>query len=85
MYRQASAKVLVAVQPWPEYGQTASPAWPVSVLCVEPAKRWTVVWSVRLRRFASSHAARGMARVLTPEDLRAVENAVLDALEGSLC
>lgn len=78
----------VSVQPWPEYGASGTPVWPVRVVAFNSRgvlRRFTLKWSTRLRRWTVGQEASRLAQDLTPAALRDVENAVRDVLEGALC
>jgi hypothetical protein len=87
-FRQVGGSGLwVAVTPWPEYGEAGKPVWMVRVVrCgAGPTRRYGLKWSSRLRRWAIGDGCARLQRDASLEDLRALDNFMLDTLEGALC
>ena len=83
VFQPVGAGLMAAVQPWPEYGESTTPVWPVKVLAA--GRLSTLAWSARLGRWSRSHAFNALRRDLPPEALRDLENHIRDTLEGALC
>lgn len=79
--------LLAAVEPWPCYGETSTPAWRVRMLRVGERRVWRywLAWSVRLRRWSADKEFVRLQADLPPGDLRELDNFMLDTLEGALC
>lgn len=89
VFRPVGRRLIVAVQPWPEYGEHGTPAWSVRVVrCfdgAEPTRRYPLAWSVRYGRWVAGTAIDRLRRDLTPDELRELNSHMLDVLEGALC
>ena len=85
----AGGSAWLAVQPWPEYGDSGHPVWLVRLVALAGPKgawrRYTLRWSKRLGRWTAGAEHSRMVKDLGPEAVGTVTAALQDALEGSLC
>lgn len=85
VFQPVGERLLVAVRPWPDYGQTGTPAWPVRVMVVGPeVRRYELAWSTRLQRWAVGAPLDRMRRDLAISEQRNFQSHVLDVLHGGL-
>ena len=89
VFRPVGARLLVAVTPWPEYGEAGAAWWPAKVIrCFDgkdPTRRYWLGWSARLGRWTASNEATRLRRDLTADELLELNSHMLDVLEGALC
>lgn len=88
LFRRAGARLLAAVTPWPDYGETGAAVWRAKVVRVfdgrKPTRRYWLRWSSRLHRWIFDGEFQRMQHDLAPDELLELEAFMRDTLEGSL-